>query len=337
MPEPEAQAERETVTARRRRTAQGPVGLVRLRSTVSAVLVVFDTLMDAFGGSLFYRSLPFRYLSPQNAGREYQSNDTHMKSRKFPSSCEIQRPPALRRMTASPSGCYAPHMTPASTRRAQTVEYTVDGAPFASLVVRPATAEPRPAVLVCHTWGGRDGFTDERAGRLADLGYVGVAVDLYGVGRRGYDKASSSALMTELVTNPPLLRSRLQAVFELARGLDGVDSERIGAIGFCFGGLCAILCARMGLHMRGVVSFHGLLKVGEPLPAPVRARILVLHGQDDPMAPPADVGLFAAEMKRINADWQFCAYPGVVHAFTNPNADDPSVNRSPPWSNSSAT
>jgi dienelactone hydrolase len=79
----------------------------------------------------------------------------------------------------------------------------------------------------------------------------------------------------------------------------------------------------MGLPLRGAVSFHGLLKIGEPLDAEVNAPILVLHGQDDPMVPPADVATFAEEMKRIGADWQLHAYPGTVHSFTNPNANDP--------------
>ena len=97
----------------------------------------------------------------------------------------------------------------------------------------------------------------------------------------------------------------------------------IGAIGFCFGGLCSLLMARMGLPMRGAISFHGLLEVGAGLDAKPKARMLVLHGQDDPMVPPAKVGAWAEEMKRIGADWQLHAYPGVMHAFTNPAANDP--------------
>ena len=123
-------------------------------------------------------------------------------------------------------------------------------------------------------------------------------------------------------SNPAELRARLTAAFETVRSIEGVDGSRVGAIGFCFGGLCAILSARMGLELRGVVSFHGLLKVGEPLETKPQARILVLHGQDDPMAPPEEVGTFAAEMKRIDADWELHAYPGVLHAFTNPKAND---------------
>ena len=82
------------------------------------------------------------------------------------------------------------------------------------------------------------------------------------------------------------------------------------AIGFCFGGMYSILMARMGLPLRGVVGFHGLLKIGDPLDARAQPRILVLHGQDDPMVPPADIGIFATEVQRIEARWALHAYPG---------------------------
>ena len=203
------------------------------------------------------------------------------------------------------------------------ITYTEGGDEFDAFIAHPNGAGPHPAVLICHAWGGRDEFAEDKAKQLAGLGYVGAAIDVYGVGKRGHDQASSRALMSPLVGEPALLRCRLDAAYRAVHDLDTVASERMGAIGFCFGGMCAILCARMGLAMRGVVSFHGLLKIGEPLGTDIGAKILVLHGQDDPMVPPSDVGLFAEEMKRINADWQLHAYPGVVHAFTNPRANDP--------------
>jgi dienelactone hydrolase len=86
--------------------------------------------------------------------------------------------------------------------------------------------------------------------------------------------------------------------------------------------MCSILIARLGLPLRGVVSFHGLLKIGRQLEQRPQAKLLVLHGQDDPMVPPEDIGNFSAEMRRIGADWQLHAYPGVLHAFTNPQAND---------------
>lgn len=201
--------------------------------------------------------------------------------------------------------------------------YTHDDAPFDIFIAHPEGEGPHPTVLICHMWGGRDGFVEDKARALAKLGYVGAALDLYGVGRRGTDQASSQALMLSVLGHPALLRSRLERAHQVVRAASGVDPERMGAIGFCFGGLCAILMARMGLPLRGVVSFHGILKIAEALDTQVQAQILVQHGQDDPLVPPADVGAFAAEMKRINADWQLHAYPGVVHGFTNPQANDP--------------
>jgi dienelactone hydrolase len=206
---------------------------------------------------------------------------------------------------------------------AETITYTLDGDDYDVVVAHPKDPGPHPAVLICHAWGGRDKFMEEKARELARMGYVGAAIDVYGVGKRGQGKESSSALMMPLIDNPALLRARLSKAHEVVSGLETVDSERMAAIGYCFGGACSILCARMGLPLRGVVSFHGLLKVGEQLDADVRAQILVLHGQDDPMVPPSDVAAFAEEMKRINADWQLHAYPGVMHAFTNPKANDP--------------
>ncbi len=204
------------------------------------------------------------------------------------------------------------------------IPYTEGDDAFDAYVARPRGAGPHPAVLVCHAFGGRGAFDEGKAKSLAELGYVGAAIDLYGVGKRGTDRASSQALMSVLIRDPALLRRRLAAAYHAVRTLDGVDPDRMGAIGFCFGGTCALLSGRMGLALRGVVSFHGLLKIGEPLDAKVRARLLVLHGQDDPMVPPADVAAFAEEMKRIGAEWQLHAYPGVMHAFTNPVANDPS-------------
>lgn len=203
------------------------------------------------------------------------------------------------------------------------VPYRAGDADFDAFVVRPDGEAPRPAIVVCHAWGGRDAFAEDKARAIAELGYVGAAIDVYGVGKRGADKASSEALMTSVLGAPDVLRARLAAAFDAVRSADGVDAARIGVIGFCFGGLCAILMARMGLALRGAVSFHGLLKVGEKLETRPVAPILVLHGQDDPMVPPADVCAFAEEMKRIDADWQLHAYAKTMHAFTNPKANDP--------------
>ena len=206
--------------------------------------------------------------------------------------------------------------------RTQLLTYRDGPLAFDAFLAFPDGPGPHPAVLVCHAWGGRKPLEEDKARALAELGYVGAAIDVYGVGRRGTDRATSSALMGELVGDPATLGRRLAAALDAVEGVEEVDPERVGAIGYCFGGLCALRMARMGLPLRGVVSFHGLLRF-RPLDTRPTARMLVLHGQDDPMVPPSQVGAFAAEMKRIDADWELHAYPGVMHAFTNPAANDP--------------
>lgn len=201
--------------------------------------------------------------------------------------------------------------------------YDLDDHPYDVFVAEPTGPGPHPVVIICHAFSGRQRFEEDKARALAQLGYVGAAIDLYGVGQRGADRAQSQALMGALVQDPETLRRRLRRAFDEVTALPAVDATRAAGIGFCFGGLCAILMARMGLPLAGVVSFHGLLKVGASLGHEVTGRILVLHGQDDPMVPPEDVAAFAAEMQRVHADWQLHAYPHTMHAFTNPAANDP--------------
>jgi dienelactone hydrolase len=207
----------------------------------------------------------------------------------------------------------------------ETFAYEDEGEAFDLAVARPSGEGPHPVVLVFHAWEGRDAFAEDKARKLAELGYIGAAVDLYGVGKRGTDRESSQKLMLPLVATPAVLRRRIAKVHEVVSALEGVDRGRMGAIGFCFGGTCALLAARMGLPLRGVVSFHGLLKLGERLNERVHARILLQHGQDDPMVPPEDVAGFAEEMKRVRAEWTLHAYPGVMHSFTNPKAKSPEL------------
>ena len=184
-------------------------------------------------------------------------------------------------------------------------------------------ARPRPAVVICHAFAGQGDLEREWAGDLARLGYVGVALDIYGKAVFGKDVAECRALMGPLLADRALLARRLQAGVAAARSHRLVDGERVAAIGFCFGGMCALDLARRGTELRGVVSFHGLL---QPPPQPndaIRAAVLVLHGHDDPMVPPELVLSFEREMTAAGADWQLHAFGGAVHAFTNPNANDP--------------
>lgn len=191
-------------------------------------------------------------------------------------------------------------------------------------VVYPATvSDQTPIILVVHDWSGRNHFAEAKAAALADLGYIGFAIDLYGEGRVGATQAEKTALMKPLAEDRAMLRQRLTAAYEAAKQIKQGNKQAIGAIGFCFGGLSALDLARTGLPLKGVVSFHGLLNAPEELREErIQAKILALHGYNDPMVPPNQVMDFADEMTRSGADWQVLMYGNTVHAFMNPEAKD---------------
>lgn len=181
----------------------------------------------------------------------------------------------------------------------------------------------RPAVLVVHDWSGRNEFACKKAEMLADLGYVGFAVDMYGDGQQGQTTEEKMALMQPLVNDRRLIKERLMAAYQALLSMPEVDSNHIAAIGFCFGGLCVLDLARSGLNFKGVISFHGLLNKPEALKTEqVKAKILALHGYDDPMVAPEQVNAFCQEMTQAGADWQVHMYGHTQHAFSNPLAHD---------------
>lgn len=181
----------------------------------------------------------------------------------------------------------------------------------------------RPGVLVSHAWSGRTEFEEGKARKLAGLGYVALALDLYGKGVRGNSVEENSALMQPFLEDRAMLQRRLLLALRTLRQQDEVDASMVAAIGFCFGGLCVLDIARTGEELAGVVSFHGLLGApGNTAGNTVGARILVLHGWDDPMAPPDHVVELSKELSAMGADWQLHAYGNTMHAFTNPDAND---------------
>jgi dienelactone hydrolase len=184
--------------------------------------------------------------------------------------------------------------------------------------------DARPGVIVSHAWGGRGEHEENRAERLAELGYVGFAADLYGKGVRGSTKEENAALMQPLLEDRTMLQRRMRLGLEQLRKQKEVDSARIAAMGFCFGGLCVLDLARTGADIGGVASFHGLFgRPGNTDGNRIAAKVLVLHGWDDPMAPPDQVLGLAEELTSMGADWQIHAYGNTMHAFTNAGANDP--------------
>ena len=180
-----------------------------------------------------------------------------------------------------------------------------------------------PAVLIVHDWSGVNDFAKHKAEEIAELGYIGFALDMYGKGKIGKTKEEKSALMSPLVEDRFMLQKRILAAFDTIKKLEGVDTHHIGAMGFCFGGLCALDLARSGADVKGVVSFHGLLHAPEDATTHnIVAKILALHGYDDPMVTPDHVMAFGDEMTAAHADWQLYMYGNTMHAFTNPEAND---------------
>ena len=208
--------------------------------------------------------------------------------------------------------------------KTETVNYQAKNIDLKGYVAFP-DVDNAPLVLIAHTWAGKDEFVHQRAEELAALGYVGFAVDMYGNGKVGADTAENESLMTPLVSDRDMLKDRIVSALNYGKSLPGVDSSRAAAIGYCFGGLVVLDLARSGEDLSGVVSFHGLLMPSDISEKGIKAKVLVLHGERDPMVPLDMVDTFQKEMTEAEADWQLHSYGGTYHAFTNPDANDPNL------------
>lgn len=184
-----------------------------------------------------------------------------------------------------------------------------------------------PGILVIHDWSGVGSYTMKRAEQLAGLGYVAFAPDIYGKGIRPTDVKDKMAQITIYKSDRALMRRRVLAGFEVLKNQPNVDATKLAAIGYCFGGTCSLELARSGAELNGVVSFHGGLDTPNlPDAKNIKAKILVLHGADDPWVPADQVAAFEKEMREGNVDYQIISYGGAVHAFTVPDAgSDPST------------
>jgi dienelactone hydrolase len=206
--------------------------------------------------------------------------------------------------------------------KTQTIEYkqgdtTLEG----YLAYDDSTTAKRPAVIVIHEWWGNNAYTHKRAEMLAQLGYVGFAIDMYGKGRQTEDAAVAGEWSTAIKNDPKTGFARLQAGMDQLKAQPMVDMNHVAAIGYCFGGTCVLQMARTNMPVLGVVSFHGdLTNFGTP-PQDIKSKVLVCTGAEDSFVPAASVNAFEDEMRKANADWQLISYSGAHHAFTNPDAD----------------
>lgn len=206
--------------------------------------------------------------------------------------------------------------------KSEAIEYLDGDTPLQGHVAfDPGISGKRPGILVIHDWMGVAPYSIGRAEQLAKLGFIAFVADIYGKGVRPKDPTEASALAGKYKADRALLRRRANAGLQKLSQHPQVDSSKIAAIGYCFGGTSVLELARSGADLRGVVSFHGGLD--SPTPADgknIKAKVLVLHGADDPYVKPADIAAFQEELRGAKIDWQMVYYGDAVHSFTQPHA-----------------
>ncbi len=179
----------------------------------------------------------------------------------------------------------------------------------------------RPGVLVVHEWWGHNEHARNQARRLAEAGYVGLALDMFGKGKVATHPQDAQAFVNEVTKDPAVLAARFNAALEQLKRDPHVDTTRIAAIGYCFGGAVVLDMARAGAPLGAVVTFHGALATKTPAQSgKVKARVLVLTGGADPFVPPEQVEAFKREMQAAGGRFEVISYPGAKHGFTNPDA-----------------
>lgn len=206
------------------------------------------------------------------------------------------------------------------------IEYEVNGKTHEAYMSYDEQQQSQGAILIAHAWAGRSQLECKVADMVSQWGYIGIAIDMYGKGVLGTSKEENTKLMSPFMEDRSKIQERLNAAYELANSQEIVQKNMIGAMGFCFGGLCVLDAARMSANFKGVASFHGLLN---PMAssngqlAKIESKVLVLHGYKDPMVDVESVNAFQSEMEEKQADWRMCSYGQTMHSFTNPNANDP--------------
>ena len=204
----------------------------------------------------------------------------------------------------------------------ETVTYSIDSLNMNNYVAFDENVEgKRPAVLVIHEWWGLNDYTKRRAKMLAELGYVAMAVDMYGNGRIGNDPGAAQNLAMPYYQHPDMAKKIFDRAVEELKKNPNVDQTKMAGIGYCFGGGMLLNFARMGEPLNGIVSFHGSL-LGTPANKDLtKAEILICHGEADSFVN-AEVAPFKKQMDSIGKSYTFKSYPGATHAFTNPDATE---------------
>ncbi len=210
----------------------------------------------------------------------------------------------------------------ASTIKEENITYKSDSVTLKGFVAYDENVKgKRPAILVVHEWWGLNDYTKMRARKLAELGYIAMAVDLFGNGKNAANPKEAQELTMPFYKNPALGKSRLDAALNKIREYPQTDKSNIAAIGYCFGGAMVLNAAKMGTDLKGIVSFHGGLSIAVPADKNLlSAKILICHGASDKFVSQKDVDAFRHQLDSIGAKYTFIVYPNATHAFTNPDA-----------------
>lgn len=207
--------------------------------------------------------------------------------------------------------------------KTEEVTYSADGVEMKGYIAYDESIEgERPGVIVVHEWWGHNDYARGRAEDLAKLGYTGFAIDMYGEGKNTEHPEDAEKFMMQVFNNMEQGEARFNAAMDLLKQHPTVNSEKIGAIGYCFGGAVVLHMARIGTDLDGVASFHGnLSSMHEVEPGSIKAEILVAHGADDQFTTEEQFEAFKKEMEEAEADYNIIVYENAAHSFTNPNAD----------------
>lgn len=208
--------------------------------------------------------------------------------------------------------------------KGETVEYKFQDVTMKGyLAYDGGIQDKRPGALVVHEWWGMNDYARRRARMLAELGYTALAVDMYGDGKQAMHPDDAKKFSSEVSKNFDVSKGRFLAAMDFLKRQGTVDPDRVAAIGYCFGGGVVLNMARQGIDLKGVASFHGSLTAAKAAqPGQVKAKVLVLHGGEDQFIPPEQIEAFKQEMKSAGADFRFISYPGALHSFTSPEADE---------------
>ncbi|WP_305983361.1 dienelactone hydrolase family protein [Roseivirga thermotolerans] len=184
-----------------------------------------------------------------------------------------------------------------------------------------SSKERRPGVIVVHEWWGHNEYVRSRADELARLGYVALAVDMYGEGKQAEHPDDAGKFAGEVMSNLEEAKARFDAALVTLKSNPNVDPDRIAAIGYCFGGSVVLSMANAGYNLDAVAAFHSGVDLPIKPTKDIKAKILVANGADDPFVPASSVARFRAAMDSVGADYKYVAYDGAVHAFTSPGAN----------------